>query len=128
MKKYEEIELLIIKAMREKEKEILSSLKVFKSEILKLSKDSKLEITDDLVEKVADKLKKEMEKSLVIVEDSKNRLLHTIVSKYTIQKTTELELLNWLKDKFGNKGELMKQAKEEFGNKLDGKLLNSLIK
>lgn len=128
MNKYREIEELIIKSMKEKDKENLSGLKVFKSEILKVAKDSKLDITNDLVEKVADKLKKEMEKSLVIVEDSKNRLLHTIVSKYIIQKTTELELLNWLKYKFGNKGELMKQAKEEFGSKLDGKLLNSLIK
>ncbi len=128
MEKYKEIEVLIIKAMREKEKETLSSLKVFKSEILKVSKDSKLDITDELVEKVADKLKKEMEKSLVIVEDPKNRLLHVIVSTYIPQKTTEIELLSWLEGKVGNKGELMKQAKEEFGSKLDGKLLNSLIK
>lgn len=128
MNKYREIEELIIKSMREKDKENLSGLKVFKSEILKVAKDSKLDITNDLVEKVADKLKKEMEKSLVIVEDKKNRLLHTLVSNYIIQKTTEIELLNWLKDKVGNKGELMKLAKEEFGSKLDGRLLNSLIK
>lgn len=128
MNKYNEIEQLIIKAMKEKDKESLSALKVFKSEILKVAKDSKVEITDELVERVADKLKKEMEKSLDIVEDSKNRLLHTVVSKYIPQKTTEKELVEWLEGKTGNKGELMKLAKVEFGSKLDGKLLNGLIK
>lgn len=118
---FKRLEKEIIMAMKAKNKERLSALKVFKSDILKEKIDNKLEvITDEVVVNIATTLSKQMEKSLKIVEDAKNRELLNVVNEFLPQPinsiTLHLAIANILAENPGYK------VKDVVGNIKDSEL------
>ena len=118
---YKKLQQDIVFAMKNKDKELLSSLRLIKDEIQK--KYLHEDITDEKFQSTIKSLIKQMEKSLAIKEDVHNRHLLNTCLKYkatiTIDKEPIISFIN--ENNFKNLGEFMKIAKNKFS--VDKKVL-----
>ncbi len=121
--KWELLEFEIIKAMKTKNKERLGALRVLKAEIQKESIDNRRTTNTELVEEIASKISKQMEKSLKIAKDEKNEWLRDICTEfmptqYTKEVAIEYIETNGKEIEFKSSGQLIGFIKKHFGNSI----------
>lgn len=118
---YKKLQQDIVNAMKNKDKELLSSLRLIKDEIQKryLHED----ITNEKFQSAIKSLIKQMEKSLDIKEDIHNRHLLNTCLKYKVSITVDKQpIISFINENnFKNLGEFMKVAKDKFN--VDKKIL-----
>lgn len=110
----------IKRCQMKKEKEKLSALRLLKSEFLAEVKDKHADENDKTFVTIAGRLHKQMEKALLLTEDTRNRMLLNVCQVYIPKVTTKEDI-----DKFLDKQAktiLMKALKDKFGESLNGRI------
>ena len=128
------LEKEIIEAMKSKNKERLGALKVLKSEIQNEKIKTKSEFANDqIVEKVAELLAKQMSKALAEVENEKNRELLNVCKEFLPKQLNKDELIEKIIkdgisfDDVKNKGQMFGAIKKFIGNKASVETIQEVI-
>lgn len=132
--KKQKLEQEIVKAMKAKNKERLGALKVFKAEVQNEEISNKIEsATNLMVETIASKLVKQMNKALEEVENEKNRELLNVCSEFLPKQLNKEEVLEKLVreginlQNAKNRGQMFGMVKKSVGNSASVEVINEVV-
>ncbi|MGL5574439.1 MAG: GatB/YqeY domain-containing protein [Sarcina sp.] len=131
--KRERIETLIKNAMRNKEKMRLGALKVLKAEVQNFEIAQKKTANDSEIEKIAETLIKQMEKSLKIAEDERNREIVNVAKEFLPKQLTKEEAIEALVvagirlEDAKTRGAMFGMIKKALGSTVNSETINEVV-